>query len=130
MDDTRRARIAAVIQEELSTKISREVKDPRVPSIILTRVEVVSDASQATIWFSPLGATNEPDSPEKAKRIADCVQGLNSAAGFLRRHLATVLTIRHIPQLVFKEDRGFENTFRVHELLEKLGSGSKPDPTS
>lgn len=130
MDETRRARIAAVIQEELSTKISREIKDPRIPSIILTRVEVVSDASQATIWFSPLGATNEPDSPAKSKKIADCIQGLNSAAGYLRRHLAQVLTIRHIPQLVFKEDRGFENSFRVRELLETIAKDSKPSSSS
>lgn len=129
MDDTRRARIAAVIQEELATKISRELKDPRVPAIILTRVDVVPDASQATVWFSPLGATNEPDSPEKSKRIADCVHGLNSAAGYLRRHLAQVLTTRNVPSLVFKEDRGFENSFRVRELLDTISKEAPLPPT-
>jgi len=59
--------------------------------------------------------------------MRDCLEGLQSAAGFLRRHLATVLTVRHIPNLIFKEDRGFENANRVNELLKKIsespGSG-------
>ena len=58
--------------------------------------------------------------------MKECLDGLASASGFLRRHLARVLEIRHIPSLVFREDRGFENAQRVHELLRTLGEEKKP----
>jgi ribosome-binding factor A len=134
MDSTRRARLAAVIQEEIATLVSREVKDPRIPSVTFTRVEVTQDGSHAAIYVAILGgadrdrdgvATNEQAENLAALRMKDCLEGLTSAGGFLRRHLATALTVRHIPNLVFKEDRGFENTNRVHELLKKI-SDSQP----
>jgi ribosome-binding factor A len=127
MDSTRRARLAAVIQQELSQVVSREVKDPRVPPVTFTRVEVTQDGSQATVYVAILGGAQgghdgaPPLSEKGAKlRMEDCLAGLQSASGFLRRHLASELTVRHIPSLIFKEDKGFENTTRVHELLKKI----------
>lgn len=132
MDSTRRARLAAVIQQELSQVVSREVKDPRVPAVTFTRVEVTQDGSQATVFIAILGGAQgghdgaPPLSEQGAKnRMQDCLDGLGSASGYLRRHLAGVLTVRHIPSLIFKEDRGFENTNRVHELLKKISDSSQ-----
>jgi ribosome-binding factor A len=127
MQETRRQRLQAVILEELSMVVPREVKDPRVPSVTFTSVEVTPDGSQATVYVSMLGASQvNTDDPVAAKAAAqkmkDCIEGLQSASGFLRRHIAKVLTVRHIPTLIFKEDRGFENTIRVHELLKKISS--------
>lgn len=114
MNETRKARLSAVIQEELSVVV-RTLKDPRIPLLTFTRVDVVDDGSQATIYISLLQGNSDRD------RVKDCLEGLKSSAGFLRRHLAKVLTIRHIPNLIFKEDRGLENTLRVHELLREIG---------
>jgi ribosome-binding factor A len=127
MQETRRQRLQAVILEELSMVVPREVKDPRVGSVTFTSVEVTPDGSQATVNVSLLGASQvNTDDPvaakEAAQKMKDCVEGLQSAAGYLRRHLAKILTVRHIPTLIFKEDRGFENTIRVHELLKKISS--------
>ncbi|MDR3608429.1 MAG: 30S ribosome-binding factor RbfA [Oligoflexia bacterium] len=126
MLETRRQRLQAVIQEELATVIAREVKDPRIPSVTITSVQVTPDGGQATVFIAILGASMGID--EKAQtqsqnqRMKDCLQGLNSAAGFLRRHIAGILTVRHIPTLIFREDRGFENTIRVHELLKEIST--------
>ena len=60
------------------------------------------------------------DDQAQRARMQDCIKGLTSASGFLRRHLAKVLTTRHIPTLSFKEDRGFVNSFRVQELLNQI----------
>ena len=127
MQETRRARLQAVILEELSVVVPREVKDPRVPTVTFTKVEVTPDGSQATVHVLILGGAHGGHdgapalSDEGAKlRMKDCIQGLTSASGFLRRHLAKVLTVRHVPTLVFKEDRGFENTIRVQELLREI----------
>lgn len=125
MNPTRRARLQAVILEELAVFIPREVKDPRIPgSITITQVEVSTDGSAAQVMVSILGGSDD------AGQISDCLQGLNSAAGFIRRHLAKILNIRHIPHLTFDYDRGLENTLRVHELLKKIEKEKKADPSS
>jgi ribosome-binding factor A len=135
-----------VIQEELSVVVPREVKDPRVPSVTFTRVEVTSDGSQATVYFTILGGmmgpgltSNLPDGVEvdpeveeareaaTRKQMKECLDGLTSAAGYLRRHFAKILHIRHIPTLIFREDKGLDNTLRVQELLKKIGGDSKTE---
>ena len=120
-------RLQAVIQEELSQLVPREVKDPRIPSVTFTSVEVTEDGGQATVFVAILGGAQgghdgTPALSEEAAqlRMKGCLEGLSSASGFLRRHLAKILTVRHIPTLIFKEDRGFENVIRVHELLKKI----------
>lgn len=122
MDATRRARLQSVILEELSKFIPFEVKDPRVSHIVITQVDVTQDASHATVFFSKTGATEE--------ETTACQKGLDSAAGFIRHHLAKVLTIRHVPTLVFKPDRGLENSLRVHELLNQISKTKPEDPKS
>jgi ribosome-binding factor A len=126
-------RLQAVIQEELAQVVSKEVKDPRVPAVTFTAVEVTQDGSQATVFVSILGGAQgghdgaPPLSEKGAKlRMKDCLEGLASASGFLRRHLAKVLSVRHIPSLVFREDLGFENAIRVQELLKKISDTEKP----
>ncbi len=127
MQETRRMRLQSVIQEELSQLVPREVKDPRIPPLTFTAVEVTEDGSQATLFVAILGGSHgghdgaPPLSEEGAKlRMKDCLAGLASASGFMRRHLAKILSVRHIPSLVFREDHGFENAIRVQELLKKI----------
>jgi ribosome-binding factor A len=102
-----------VILQELSVAV-RDLKDPRVVPLTFTRAEVTQDGSQATVFVLPLGA--EADDP----RMKDCVAGLTSASGFLRRHLGRALDVRHIPRLIFKADKGLANANRVYDLLKKI----------
>lgn len=97
----------------------RELKDPRIPSVTITQVDVVDDGSFATIYVTILGGAKEED------EMRECLAGLTSSAGYLRRHLAKILTIRHIPALAFKEDKGLENAARVFELLKKIENPTK-----
>jgi ribosome-binding factor A len=122
-------RLQSVIQDELSLVVSREVKDPRVPTVTFTAVEVTPDGSQATVFVTILGGAQgghdgaPPLSEQNAKlRMKDCIDGLTSASGFLRRHLARVLNVKYIPILIFREDKGIENSMRVHELLNQISS--------
>lgn len=125
MQETRRQRLQAVILEELARVIPREIKDPRVPSLTITSVEVTPDGGQATVNVSILGSSSvnhdDPEEEKKARQeVKECLKGLSSASGFLRRHLAKILTVRNIPTLIFKEDRGFQNTIVVNDLLKQI----------
>jgi ribosome-binding factor A len=130
MQENRRLRLQSAIQEELSMFVSREVKDPRIPYVTFTEIQVTQDGSHAIIFVSILGGSLEgrdrtPEtSPDAADiRMKECIAGLTAASGFMRRHLGKVLNVRHIPTLSFREDRGFENAQKVHGLLLKLQDG-------
>lgn len=118
MNETRKARLSSVIQEELSILI-RGIKDPRVPLITVTRVDVTDDGGQATVYVTLLGNL------EGGEKMDRCLEGLESASGYLRRGVAKVLTIKHIPTLLFKEDKGLSNATRVHELLTAINAEKK-----
>ena len=131
MQSTRRMRLQSVIQEELSQQISRELKDTRIPRLTVSSVEVSQDGSSAIVFIAVLGRSlggvegteSTHDESVSKTEIKECLKGLTSASGVLRRHLAKVLTIRHVPELTFKEDRGFENAIRVNDLLKKISPG-------
>jgi ribosome-binding factor A len=131
MQQTRIARLQAAILEELSVVLPREIKDPRVPPITLTRVELTPDAGMARVYFMLLGSLgveeDEKLRAEKERKVKDCIEGLASASGFLKRHLQRALQIRTTPDLLFREDRGMENTLRVNELLGRIAQEKSPE---
>jgi ribosome-binding factor A len=78
----------------------------------LTRgVLVTNDLSHARVMVSLPGA--------EAERTR-ALQGLQSAAGFLRSRAAKALTTRTVPELHFELDPGLEHGARIDELLQAI----------
>lgn len=100
------------IHRELSA-ILREVKDPRVRDCLLSlvRVEVTNDLSYCTVYVSTM---------EGLDRSKAAVQGLKSAAGFIRRELGRRLSLRHVPELIFKATDSIEYGAHISRLLHDL----------
>ena len=84
-------------------------RDPRVSMVTITDVEVSNDTSHAKVFFTTLG--NEA-------QIASCGHGLSSAAGFLRKQLASRLTIRVAPSLTFEFDSSIDRGVRLSKLID------------
>jgi ribosome-binding factor A len=100
----------------LSDLLERKVKDPRLDMVTITDVVVTPDASRADVYFSALGG-------EEAQEQAQ--EGLESAAGWLRRELGRQLRLRSIPELVFHYDRSVERGERISAILDELGLGDE-----
>lgn len=113
----RAERVSALVQECLADAITRQVKDPRVGFVTITGVTVSPDITHATIRVSVMG------SEEDKIRALD---GLNSAKGFLRSHLAGALKLRITPELQFSLDRGLEHAQRIDALLDGLAEDRDP----
>ncbi|MBI5781150.1 MAG: ribosome-binding factor [Tepidiphilus sp.] len=107
---TRLPRVAEGIREELAELISRHVKDPRVGFVTLTAVEVSPDFAHAKVYVSTLA---DPAS------IPELLEGLQHAAGFLRRELGRRLRIHTIPQLTFVYDESIERGVRLAHLIDE-----------
>lgn len=100
--------IRTVLAEAL---VRGEVRDPRVAMVTVSGVEVSRDLGHATVRVVPHGDETE---------IAAAVEGLQRAAGFLRRVVAGAMTTRTVPELHFEYDRGFEHAQRIDRLLAGL----------
>ena len=104
-------RVAALVQETLAEVVSGQLKDPRVGFVTVTGVTVSPDCTHANVWVSVLG--NDDD-----QELA--MEGLESAKGYLRTHLAKSLRLRVAPEIHFILDRGLEHAQRMNEILDDL----------
>jgi ribosome-binding factor A len=126
MDPIRINRVASMMKDELSLLINRELKDPRVPFVTVTNVELTRDVKQATVYISIVSIDQTYTDPDLTKQV---LEALRDAKGFLRKQLAGIMQLRSIPDLLFKEDKGLENTLRVNEILKQLESEKSKKPT-
>jgi ribosome-binding factor A len=104
-------RLAGLIQEAVAAALTTSVKDPRIGFVTLTAVSLSADAKHAVVRVSVLGSEEE-----KVRAL----EGLDSARGFLRGHLARTLALRSVPDLRFELDRGLEHAQRINQILADL----------
>ena len=88
-----------------------EIRDPRVGVVTVTSVNVAPDLGSAKVWVA-LAGTKEAQEQS--------LEGLRSAAGFLRSRLAKELTTYATPEVRFEQDFGAERGARVDALLAEI----------
>ena len=105
-------RIDALLRQEISQLLSRQVKDPRLAGVIsITRVETSTDLRNARVFLSVLG-------DQAAKQAA--LAGIQSASAFLRHELRDRLTMRYVPFLEFVLDESIEKSDRLLQMMDRL----------
>ncbi len=107
-------RVAELIRQAVAEFITSDVRDPRIGFVTVTGVEVSADLSHATISVSVMAAEEE-----KARSL----EGLTSAARYLRTELSRQLRLRTSPELHFRLDRGIEHAQRIDRMLKDLKAG-------
>jgi ribosome-binding factor A len=103
--------VGETLRQVITDSLARAVRDPRVGFVTVTRVLVTNDLSHARVMVSVPG---EDQDKERA------LEGLQSAAGFLRSRAARTLTTRSVPELHFELDRGLEHAARINEILNTI----------
>ena len=103
--------VGEIVRQVLAETITRELRDPRVGLVTVTRVTVSGDLSHAQVFVMAQG--------EEAERLL-ALEGLGSAAGFLRTKVAKALSTHTIPELHFELDRGLEHAARINAVLADL----------
>lgn len=112
----RQEKLGEVIAAELSELMRTRLKDPRIGFASITHVEVSGDLRHAKISVSVMGTAEEQE---------ETMKGLRNANGFLRHELAQRLTIRYMPQLVFKLDTSIEEGARILGLINQVAREDK-----
>ena len=103
------------INEEIMRALGallRTIKDPRVSGLVsVSRVETTGDLRYAKVYISVL----EPE-----KRGKSVLEGLRSAAGYLRREVGSAVRLRYTPELLFELDTSISRGAHIIDLLTKL----------
>ena len=108
---SRPERLGDQLRAEISELLAREVHDPGIGFITLTRARVTADLQIARIFYTTLGDANARKNTARA---------LDRATPFLRRQIGRRLRLRHIPELEFRFDESIEQQDRIEQLLQEL----------
>jgi ribosome-binding factor A len=111
MKTRRQIQVADEIKEIVSVLLQRELKDPRIGFVTVTQVDVSNDFKYSKIFVSVMGTPEE-------KR--ETMAALTSSRGFIRRELASRMTIRFVPEVTFKLDQSIEHSDNINRLLNEL----------
>ena len=114
MKTSRTSRLNGEYQKEIS-EIIRRLKD-RAPDlkglVSVTEADVAPDLKSAKIYVSIYAKSEE----EKLRSFAV----LNENAGFIRRELSRVMTMRTVPALTFLWDGSMTYGAKMDELFKKI----------
>jgi ribosome-binding factor A len=103
------------INEEVRRELAgiiRELKDSRIPLMTsVVAVHVTNDLRYAKAYISVMG-----DEATQKKAM----EGLRSAAGFVRREIGKRIDLRYTPEFIFELDHSIEHGAHIDELLNKL----------
>ncbi|MDD5432178.1 MAG: 30S ribosome-binding factor RbfA [Candidatus Omnitrophica bacterium] len=111
-------KVAEAIKKEVSLIIHDELKDPRLGFVTITNVEVTKDLRVAKIFFSVLGKEEDRKKTKAA---------LDSASGFIRKHVTETINLKFSPEIIFREDRSSEYSCRIEEVLNEIKEMEKTD---
>lgn|SRR5574341_353617 len=111
MSSHRPERVSERIRQEISAMLEREIQDPRLENMNVTRVEVSRDLRHAKVFISPRG-TEANDT--------EMMDALAHAAGFFRRRLAQSLELRYAPEIHFLLDQSIELGEHFIQVLEQV----------
>ena len=121
MSSSRPDRVGEAIRDELSQLLAREVQDPGVGFITLTRVKVSPDLQVARVYYTTLG-------DEQAQR--DTAKALKRATPFLRRQLGQRIRLRRVPEIDFFYDESIAQGDRIEQILQELKAEAAARPPS
>lgn len=111
-NSVKNTRINGEVLKVLAEVIRGEIKDPRIPEFTsVVSVEVAPDLKTCKAYISVLG-----DDLDKLNAL----DGLNSAAGFIKNRLAKELNLRNTPDLHFYIDRSIEYGVNMSKKIDDV----------
>src|SRR5882724_9774961 len=115
---SRPERVADQIRSELALLLTREVHDPGIGFVTLTRVQVTPDLQQARVFYTVLG---DEAARKKSTRV------IERQASFLRRQIGSRLRLKRVPELKFIYDESIAGVDRIEQLLNEIHAAPHPE---
>jgi ribosome-binding factor A len=110
-------RVADQIRSELGALLARDVHDPGLGFVTITRVQMSRDLQQARVFYTVLA-------DDKGRRESG--RALHRALPFLRRQIGARLRLKRVPELQFVYDESIAGQDRIEQLLNELHASPAP----
>lgn len=111
MQGSRHARLTHQLQREIALIIQREIKDPRLGFVTITKAELSGDLTTMKVSYSCLGGSAE------CRRSQEV---LDHSAGFIRSLIKKRFRLKIIPQILFRYDESIAGSLEIVETLDRL----------
>jgi ribosome-binding factor A len=112
-------RVGEEIRQELAQVIARDLHDPGIGFVTLTRTKVSPDLQLVRVYYTTLG-------DDRSRR--ETQRALERATPFLRRHIGGRIRLRRVPELRFEFDRSIEHQDRIEQLLMDIAEDRRLNP--
>ena len=119
MQNTRMARLAGQLQQEIATIIQRELKHPGLGFVTITRVELSKDVRHAKVFYSCLGKQEERKRSQEA---------LDRSSGYIHGLIKKRFRLKIIPAFTFLYDPSIEGSIELSAVFERLKEGQQDLP--
>jgi ribosome-binding factor A len=112
-------RVGDQLRAEIAELITREVHDPGIGFLTITRVKVTPDLQQARVLYTTIG---------DAKARVETGKALERAKPFLRRQIGKRLRLKHVPALEFFYDESIEKQDRIERIMLDIQAEREANP--
>jgi len=89
-----------------------------VHGVTVTDVELTGDLRMAYVFVTCM---------DQGQAEQDVFVGLSKASGFVRAELGRRLTLRYLPEIIFKKDISGQRGDHILQLLDRLHVGQEPN---
>lgn len=102
------AKLEKLIQRRVAMVLLRDIADPRMGMVTITRVELARDRSACKVYWSTLEDGGKRRTQERA---------LEDSRAFVQREVGAILKTRTVPELRFAFDKSVEGMDRISRLI-------------
>jgi ribosome-binding factor A len=103
-------KVNSEIRRQIMDIIQKEIDDPSVGLLSITRVDTTSDLRECKIYFSLLDET-------KYDKVQDIFKAMNA---FIRMHLGKRMKIKILPELHFIPDASIKYSVDMYKKIEEV----------
>ena len=114
----RKEKIEELIHRVVSDVLLKEIKDPRIGFVTVTKVELSKDYSYAKVGISVLG---------NAREMRKSLEGLKSSVGFIQHRVGKELGMRQTPRIQFELDPSMAEGIRMAGIIDNLDGVREDD---
>jgi ribosome-binding factor A len=111
MNERRLHRLESQIKARIAEILLRDLQDPKIGMVTISRVELDSEFTQCKVFWSVLGDHGTKAATERA---------LTRARGFIQREMGTALHTRTVPHLQFHFDESIAGALKMQQTLDDL----------
>jgi ribosome-binding factor A len=111
LTNRRSEHLEKVLKRLISDIIYKEINDPRIKFVTITRVKLTPKLEYAKIYITIFN---------DKENIRKCLKGLKNATSFIRHEIGKDLKLRRTPEIEFLADKDMLTQYRILDITKKI----------